>query len=186
MNEQDVILDAAGDSSNAVDENGIANFDRFLQNNRAMQSEFDRRITKALDTAHLKWEQEADQRYRARQAQALAEAKAQTERDFQQREDAVSKREKEIARRELRGSAIEQLAFRGLPAGLADALNYENAESLDKSLNAAEHAFRDAVRQGMEARMVGMQPEAGVQPIRNEDLDDDSYYRTNYHSGGKL
>ena len=159
------------------------NFDAMLKN-KALQSEFDRRVSKALETARAKSEQDFQRQLQQELAlakqQALDEAKAQAEQELAQREIAVSQKEKDIARRELRTFALEQLAKRALPAGLADALNYEDESSMQKSLEATERAFRQAIQQGMESHLAGLYPEAGNLPPRNEDLDDESYYRANY------
>lgn len=51
-----------------------------------------------------------------------------------EQEAALEKREKEIAVREMRMNALEKLNSRGLPSELADAINYSDEESIDKSI----------------------------------------------------
>ena len=161
-------------------------FDAILRD-RAMQSEFDRRVSKALDTARAKWEQEQQRRDEALRAEILASAREQAEEDCRQREEEISRKEREIARRELRSAALDQLKRRGLPPELAQTLSFDDQAGMERAIDAAEAAFRSAVRQGMEERLQGMYPEAGALIPRSEDMDDESYYRMNYlkKHGGK-
>ena len=162
-----------------IERTDAADLDAVLKD-RSMQSEFDRRISKALETARSKWEQEAALRSEQSRAQALESAREQAAMDYAQREDEISRRELDIRRRELKNEALAMLAQRDLPAELAEMLPLEDAETMKRTLELAEHAFREAIRRGMAQRMTGMYPEIGAAPLRSEDMDDDSYYRTNY------
>lgn len=120
--------------------------DRIVQQTIAKER---RRADAAIRTARTEAE---------RLAQMTAEQRAEHER--QEREDALAKREAEITRRELRAQALETLAGRGLPRGLAEVLNYADAESCGASIDSVEKAFRAAVQTGVEERMKGQPPKA--------------------------
>ena len=102
-------------------------FDDMLKN-KAYQSEFDKRVNKALETAKEKWD--ADAKAQADEAAKLAKMKADEKEEYQrkQREDALAKREAEITRRELHAEAITQLTADGLPASLADIVDCTNVD----------------------------------------------------------
>lgn len=103
----------------------------------------------------------------------IAEAKAEGERlaklseaeRKKAEEDANRKkledREREITRRELRAGAMEKLAEKGLPKGLAEVLDYTDEDSCDNSLKALETAFRTAVNAAVEDRLKGNPPGGG-------------------------
>lgn len=146
-------------------------FDDLLKSNKDYQAEFDRRVTKGLETAKTKWEEEANKRVEAAKTEAEklakmnAEQKAEHER--QQREAALAEREKALNLRELRATAATTLAEKGLPQGLLDTLNYADAESCQKSIETMEAAFRQAVRDGVDERLKGKIPskDGGGPPV---------------------
>ena len=133
------------------------------------------------------YREEFDNRVAAavQEAQALAQM-TQEERmnhDFMQRESQLQAREAEISRRELRAQAAQLLQEHGLPAVLADALNYDSAEALQHSVDAAESAFRAAVQQEVQVRMRGSVPTSGRAAVQ-QDVSDDEYYASHYKIGG--
>ena len=163
--------------------NPAQSFDELLQN-RDFQSEFDRRISRALETARGKWAQETERKIdRAREeAERLARMSGEERmaHDFAQREAALNDREQQIVRRELRAEAARMLSERSLPMELMDALNYESAEQVNLSMDAAEKAFRQAVQSGIEERMRAAAPSI-ARSGRSGDMSDDEYYRSRVH-----
>ena len=145
-------------------------FDDMLKN-KAYQSEFDRRVNKALDTAQQKWD--ADAKAQADEAAKLAKMKADEKAEYERtkREEALTKREAEITRRELRAEAITQLADKGLPAGLADILDCTSADNCKASLEKVEKAFGEAVEQAINDRLKGITPKTGGSPAGDSFLE---------------
>lgn len=95
-----------------------------------------------------------------------------------EREELLLKREREVARREMKLNARRLLQERELPEALMEALNYEDEERLSQSVDAAERAFRTAVERGVLERMRG---EAPVRDARERDpgeMSDEDYYKT--------
>lgn len=130
------------------------------------QSEFDRRVTKALETARQKWEQENQQKIEAakQEAEKLAKMNAEQKAEYEkkQAEEALAKRERDITVRELRAEAYEILAEKGLPKELVDILNYEDADACNKSIAAVEKAFQAAVEKAVNDKLRGSgTPKAG-------------------------
>ena len=156
------------------------NFDVLLQN-REFRSEFDRRISRALETARGKWAQETERKIERACAEAERLARMSGEErmalDFAQREAALRDREQQIMRRELRAEAARMLSERSLPLELMDALNYESAEQVNLSMDAAEKAFKQAVQTGVEERMRAAAPSI-ARSGRSGDMSDDEYYRS--------
>lgn len=132
-------------------------FDEILKDGD-YQAEFDRRVQKALGTAKEKWSALMDDKLS--EAEKLSkmnkEEKAEYLRQKQERE--LQGREAAITRRELMAEAKNTLAEKKLPAGLAEVLNYTDADSCSKSIVAVEKAFQEAVEAGIQERLKGGTP----------------------------
>lgn len=150
-----------GDPGAAGGQDSGTSFDNFLKDSK-MQSEFDKRVAKALETNRAKMQSEIEEKIQAARTEAEklakmnAEQKAQYEQ--QKRESELAAREAEITKRELSATAKEQLAEKGLPIQLADILNYSSAEDCKTSMEAVEKAFTEAVQKSVEEKLRGGSP----------------------------
>ncbi|WP_260458026.1 MULTISPECIES: DUF4355 domain-containing protein [unclassified Clostridium] len=158
--------EGAEDDSSGEDD---MSFDDVLKDKK-YQSEFDKRVAKALETAKGKWE--ADYQTKVEEAKTEAEklAKMNAEQKAKYAEDKrlaeLEKREKDITTRELRATAHETLAEKGLPKDLIDILNYSDAENCNKSIEAVEKAFQSAVQKAVNEKLRGKQDPKGGQGIQ--------------------
>ena len=105
--------------------------------------------------------------------------------EAQSREQALEEREKAILRREARADVLEQLAAKGLPAALADAVRCDSPQDAQRSVAALEAGFREAVQAAVEARLKGVSPIAGASAQDEGELDDESYYRLRMGGQGR-
>lgn len=132
-------------------------FDELLaeENYRA---EFDRRVQEALGTAREKWEALMDNKLS--EAEKLAKMNKEEKADYLQKkkEKELADKEEALTRRELMAEAKNTLAEKKLPAGLAEVLNYSDAESCNKSIDAVEKAFQEAVQAAVEEKLKGGVP----------------------------
>ena len=171
-----------GDSSGAGDNSegetgteGDKTFDDVLKDKK-YQSEFDKRVAKALETAKGKWETEYNQKLEdakteaeklaAMTAQEKGKYEAQKAKEAEEKRvaelnDNLAKREREITTRELKAQAYETLAEKGIPKELIDILNYENADTCNKSIEAVEKAFQTAVEKSVNEKLRGKEPPKG-------------------------
>lgn len=139
-------------------------FDDLLKD-KAHQAEFDRRLSKALETARTKWAEESEARIAEAKTEAeklakmTLEQKAAHEREKQ--EKALADREAALTLRELKAEAAATLAEKELPMELLAAVNLTNAEACKASIEAVEAAFRAAVQTGVEGRLKSTTPKAG-------------------------
>lgn len=140
-------------------------FDDLLKD-KANQSEFDKRVAKALETAKSKWQTEQakaieDAKTEAEKlAKMNAEQKAQYEKEKQEAD--FNKRMKDLTTRELKAEAYEQLAEKNLPKELVELLNYESADTVKASMEAVEKAFQCAVEKAVNEKLKGKgAPKAG-------------------------
>lgn len=132
-------------------------FDDLLQD-RNYQAEFDRRVQKALGTAKEKWEALMDDKLS--EADKLAKMNKEEKAEYlrQKQEKELKDREAAITRRELMAEAKNTLAEKKLPVGLAEVLNYTDAESCNKSMATVEKAFQEAVQAAVEEKLKGGEP----------------------------
>ena len=155
---------SSGANNERCKERQAQSFDDVLKN-KEYQSEFDRRIAKAIATAKVKWNEESQETIEAAVTEAVklqkmtSEQKAEHER--KKAEEALAKREAEITMRELKAEAKDTLVTKGLPAELADVLNYTNAEACSSSLEAVEKAFGIAVEKKVNDRLRSEPPKEG-------------------------
>lgn len=136
-------------------------FDDFLKDSKN-QAEFDRRVQKAIDTAvgnaQEKWQALTNDKLS--EAEKLAKMTKEEKADYlqQKREKELADKEAAITRRELMAEAKNTLAEKKLPAGLAEVLNYTDADSCNKSIAAVEKAFQEAVEAAVQDRLKGGVP----------------------------
>lgn len=133
-------------------------FDDLLKD-KAYQSEFDKRVAKALETAKGKWSAEQQKAIEEAKTEAEklakmnADQKAQYEREKQEAD--YQKRLAELNARELKATAKETLAAEGLPLELAEVLNYTDADTCSKSIEAVKTAFQSAVSKAVNEKLKG-------------------------------
>lgn len=147
-------------------------FDDVLKDKK-YQSEFDKRITKAIETAKSKWETEkATELENAKtEAEKLAKMNAEQKAKYveEKRIADLEKREKDINTRELKAQAYETLAEKNLPKELIKTLNFESAETCNSSIEAVEKAFQSAVEKAVNEKLRGGDPPKGNQGDKNSD-----------------
>lgn len=159
---------ADGNGGKSTDEGGNGkgkdpapkSFDDLLKD--GYQSEFDKRITKAVNTA-LENERNRQQIItddlkdevlrvsKMTDAEKDAYFKAKTEKE-------AAKKEAELTRRELTLDARAQLQDKGMPASFVDLLNYESKEACTKSIETLQAAFAEAVQAEVDERLKGKTP----------------------------
>jgi len=148
-----------------------------LTTNKVLQSEFDKAITKSLETARSNWEKEAEDRLNQKLSEAEKLAKMnKDEKDNYQRQLAdkqLKDREAQITRRELQATAKETLIEKGLSPLLADILNHESADTVAKSIEHVKDVFEKAVQEQVASVMKqNAVPGRGNQPTGGEaDID---------------
>ncbi len=175
--EEHVISENMAAESAARPEQG---FDELLRD-RGFQAEFDRRVSRALETARGKWAQDTQQRVQSARDEerklAQMSAEDRMEHEFEQRSRSLDEREAVLHRHEMHWQAAEALRSRDLPPELADVIDTRSEEAMQTSIDSAERAFRAAVKRGIEARMRGGAPQAASRAAA-ADMSDEEYYRT--------
>lgn len=136
-------------------------FDSFLKEGKN-QEEFDRRVREAVsgavEAAQEKWRALTDDK--VSEAEKLAKMTDGEKAQYLQRkrERELADREAAVMRKELMAEAKNKLAEKKLPVGLSETLNYTDAETCDKSMEAVEKAFQEAVEVAVNERLKGDKP----------------------------
>ncbi len=159
--------DTGADGTNAEthQEGTPQTFDDLLKSNPEFQREFDRRMSKGIETREKALREQAEKERDAavteaqRVAQMNAAEKEQHERE--KREEALKAREAAVHLREMRAQGQDMLAEKNLPLSLLPTLNLSTAEALKESVDAVEKAYRESVQAGIKAGMRGTPPPAG-------------------------
>lgn len=129
------------------------------------QEDIDKIVSKTIARERSKWEKDFETKLEAQKSEAekLAKMNAdqRAEHERAKRENELAEREAAINRRELRATALEQLAEKSLPTQLAEILVYTDAESTNSSIAAVETAFRAAVETAVNERLKGDPPRGG-------------------------
>lgn len=126
------------------------------------QSEFDRRVQKAINTALAKQKDkyEALMDDKLSEAEKLSKMTKDKKEQYlsQKKEQDLIRREAEVTRKELMAEAKNTLAEKKLPVALADVLNYSDAETCKTSIEAVEKAFQSALEAAVEEKLKGGAP----------------------------
>lgn len=161
-----------GGSGGSGESDKLPSFDDFLKG-EGNQAEFDRRVNEAIETAvknaQEKWKILTDDK--VSEAEKLAKMTAAEKAEYLQNKKTkeLADREASITRRELMAEAKNTLAEKNLPVGLADILNYTDADACKASIEAVEKAFQSAVQDAVNERLKGGKP---LKKAAGEDTND--------------
>lgn len=140
---------------------GEMTFDQWLDSNPIYRSEFDRRMTKGVQTARANWEQEQlDSRDEAKRLAKMTET--QRER-YQLDKDkaAFARQQAQFAAEQMRVAVGSDLQRRGLDAGFAKYLAGSTAEESQANLEEFQALWNRAISAQVSSRMQGTRtPEA--------------------------
>lgn len=139
----------AQEAENQAQESAPQGQERKPEQRTYTQEEFDTLFNARFARETAKWEKKLTESQKM--AKMTAEQKAQYQ--SEQHEKELAEREANITRRELQATAKETLIERGLPAELFETLNYTDAESCTKSIDAVEKVFRAAVEKAVDDRI---------------------------------
>lgn len=162
----------SGGSEDTDDSGAPPSFDDLL--NSGHQAEFDRRVQQAIKTAvgkaQEKWQALTDDKLS--EAEKLAKMNKDEKAEYlrQKQEKELVAREAAVTRKELMAEAKGTLAEKKLPMGLAEVLNYADADACNKSITAVEKAFQEAVEAAVENRLKGGTPPRKAPSADDADL----------------
>lgn len=133
-------------------------FDQWLDSNPAFRSEFDRRNTKAVQTARDKWERDqAEEQDEAKKLSKMSEA--QRERyQLDKDKKAFAAQQAQFAAEQMRVTVGAELQKRGLSAEFARFLAGKTAEESSANLDAFQALWDKGHAEQVKAQMRGQPP----------------------------
>ena len=153
---------SGGENTNGNDEKKPMSFDEMLASNPEFQREFDRRQTKGINTAVTKERDRLNKLHsdQLTEARKLANMNEDEKREYldQKKERELAEREAAITKRELAAEAKNTLADKHLPASFADLLDYTNAETVKKGIEALVKEWQPAIESTVNERLKGGKP----------------------------
>mgnify|MGYP002540083554 CR=1 FL=1 len=161
-------------------------FDDFLKDSKN-QSEFDKRVAKALDTAKGKWQVEYDAKLKEAKTEAEKLAKMNTEQKAKYEQDKfiadIKAREEKLNQREMKLEAGSELNKRGMSSEFLQFLDYKDAESCNNSIAALEALYKKELQAGIE-KAVNERLRGNGAPKGNQGTKVDSYTEALRKSAG--
>ena len=154
----------------------VKTFDEILAD-KHYQSEFDKKVAKALETAKTKWEQDAE--VKRTEAEKLAKMdsdekhKYELDKAMKEKDEALSK----LNAYELKEEAIKIASGKELPISLLSVIDYtkENAESIKTKIDEIEVVYKQAIQTGINDRMKEKTPKTVVDTTTKQNVSRASY-----------
>jgi hypothetical protein len=137
-----------------------------------LQSETDRRVNEALNTARAKWEKEYGERLErekeeaAKRAKMTAEERAKTE--FEDAQKKFAEEKASYDRERLEFDCTKQLASANLPVEFASMLTGADNDATKANIESFATAFNKAVENAVNTRMKAEPPKVGGQPNNSD------------------
>lgn len=161
MEEEKTMVEETNDENAGAGD--ILTFDEILQD-KYYQSEFDKKVAKALETARKKWEKELEEK--RTEAEKLAKMNAEEKHKYEldklakERDEAISR----LNAYELKEQAIKIANEKELPISLLNVIDYtkEDAESIKTKIDEIEVVYKQAIQSGINDRMKEKTPKTVV------------------------
>lgn len=133
-------------------------FDEILEN-KDYQSEFDKRVTKAINTAlsneKIKWEKEATEKKTEAERLASMTAEERYKHDLKKEQDKTQKALSELNAYKLKNEAVNIATDKGLDISLLSIIDFttETAETVNKKIDDMASSFNKAVEKAVNDRL---------------------------------
>lgn len=134
--------------------------DKLTFTTKEFDSEVDKRITNALQTAKTKWEAEKQEAITQAEQLAKMSAAQRKEAEDKAKQDSLDKREKELNMREYRYEAKRQLEDSDLPDTFVDIVLSEDAETTKNNIDVLKAEFNKAVEATVNEKLKGSTPKS--------------------------
>lgn len=142
-------------------EQAEAQDDKLTFTPKEFDSEVDKRIANALQTAKAKWDEEKQTEISNAEKLAKMSASDRKAAEDKAKQEALDNREKQLNMREYRYEAKHQLEENGLPDSFVDMVLSEDAETTKNNIGAIKAEFDKAIEAAVNEKLKGNNPKAG-------------------------
>lgn len=146
-----------------------------------IQSETDKRVTQALQTAEKKKAKEIEQ------AKKLAGLSAQEQYELQlkEKEDLLTERENKLTLLENKNATVAILNEKNIPIEFAEIINDLDAETINSRIKTLEKVWKDALKKSIENKLPDTTPK-GNKSSDNKEMTKDSFKKLSLSEQQKL
>ena len=146
--------------------------------NKLLQSETDKRVTSALQTARAKWESEFGAKLETEKAEAARLARLTAEQRekeiFEKQKSDFSKQQAEFQKQQLLNQTMLEMGTAGLPVTFAKFLMADTADAVKSNLDEFKTQWQDALQKAVDDRLKGTTPKTGTESAASTN----SFYET--------
>lgn len=127
-------------NKNVQEEGKIKTFQELLDGDKSYQSEFDKRVSQALETAKTKWQQEAEAKRTEAEKLAKMDAEQKLNYELKKFKEENAKLQNQLNAGNLYKQASSIVGEKEIPTGYLDLFdfNVESAESINKKIEIIE------------------------------------------------
>lgn len=126
---------------------------------KLVQAEADRRVTKGLETARTKWEEEHKKKVEKEKELAQLSAEERLKKELAEKEKSLADQEKSLNVERLKFQAGQELLKKNLPTEFLDFVIAETSEKTFENLNILERSWAEAIDKAIKERLKGRTPE---------------------------
>ena len=139
-------------------------FDEIIAD-KEYQREFDKKVSKALETARGKWEKEIETIKTEAEKLAKMDAEEKANYKLEQAKKKAEEIEAKLNAYELKEEASKIAKEKGVPQSLLNIIDYtkENAESIKTKIEEIEVTYKQALQEGINDRMKEKTPKQVVE-----------------------
>lgn len=155
---------------------------------KLLQAETDRKVSKALDTAKSKWQQEYETKLEQEKSEAEKLAKmSESERyeaQLKAEREAFEKERAEFRKSQLEAETIKQLSSVELPTDFANFLFADNAETIKSNIDNFKTKWTEAIEKAVDERLKGSTPQTSNKVAIS--INKEQFGKLNYHEREKM
>ena len=134
---------------------------------KMLQAETDRKVSKALETAKAKWQEEFQAKLTEEKNQAEKLAKmSESERlkaEFDKEKQAFETERQQFLREKLELQTVKELSTLGLPTDFSTFVMADNAEAIKENISILKEQFEMAIEKAVAEKLRGHTPKTATQ-----------------------
>ena len=134
---------------------------------KMLQAETDRKVSKALETAKAKWQEEFQTKLAEEKNQAEKLAKmSESERlqaEFDKQKQAFETERQQFLREKLELQTVKELSTLGLPTDFSTFVMADDAETIKTNISILKEQFEMAIEKAVEEKLKGHTPKTATQ-----------------------
>lgn len=133
---------------------------------KMLQSEADKRVSKALETSKAKWQAELEEKLKAEKAEAEQKGKMteaeKWQHEFEQKEKAFQEEKQQFLKQKLEMHTVKELSAVGLPIEFSQFVTGESEEDIKTGIETLKAVFDTAIEKTVSEKLQGHTPKGAT------------------------